>query len=240
MSSIEIPPKFKGYLKGLRKYNLFPNIFLYFVPDYGGEKPFAKAYDFGYHNDLILFNSGNYISAFISMLVIWLIFYILSKLTHLKPFSIPFLKKKIESSLQGYKYNAFIRFWITCYLDVFAAALIVFITTSLSVWASAINLVVAIGIAVRYKQIAVVATPGLFFYYTYKNRNKVKEEEDVSVSWGTLFYEFNNDKGLSSSMYYFYFFSRRILYMLIQFFIREWPIVQLTLNIVLSASVRIT
>lgn len=150
MSSIEIPPKFKGYLKGLRKYNFFPNIFLYFVPDYGGEKPFIKAYDFGYHNDLILFNSGNYISAFISMLVIWLIFYILSKFTHLKPLSIPFLKKKIETSLQGYKYNAFIRFWITCYLDVFAAALIVFITTRLSAWTSIVNLVVAIGITVRF------------------------------------------------------------------------------------------
>ena len=68
LSSINLPPKFKGYLKGLKKYNMFPNIFEYFVSHNGGQKPFQKAYEFGYTDNLILFNSGNYISAFISML----------------------------------------------------------------------------------------------------------------------------------------------------------------------------
>ena len=53
------------------------------------------------------------------------------------------------TSLQNYKYGAFIRFWITCYLDVFAAALIVIITTDKFTVQLIINLVVAIFIIVR-------------------------------------------------------------------------------------------
>ena len=80
----------------------------------------------------------------------------------------------------------------------------------------------------------------MFFYFTFKNRNKItSSDQEVSANWGTLFYEFNNDKGLGSSQYYFYFFARRILYMMIQFFLQDDPIVQLTLNIVLSVTVRL-
>ena len=148
MSSVELTPRFKGYLKGLRKFNMFPNIFTYFMPHYGGQKPFEKAYEFGYTDDLILFNSGSYLSAFLSMIFIWLIFYIMSKLTNIKPFSLGFVKKKIESTLSNYKYGAFVRFWITCYIDVFAAALIVFSTTSIFIWTAIVNYVFGVIIAV--------------------------------------------------------------------------------------------
>ena len=150
MSSVVLPPRFKGYLIGLRKFNFFPNIFSYFVPRYGGQRPFEKAYEFGYVDDLILFNSGNYISAFLSMVSIWLVFFILSKFTHKKPFSISFIKKKIESSLEGYKYGAFVRFWITCYIDVFAATLLVFFTTTIFAWNSILNYIFGIIILVLF------------------------------------------------------------------------------------------
>ena len=150
LSSINLPPKFKGYLKGLKKYNMFPNIFEYFVPRNGGQKPFQKAYEFGYTDNLILFNSGNYISAFISMLCLWLLTFVFSKLTRFKPFSISFIKNKINSSLQNYKYGAFIRFWITCYIDIFAASVIAIQTTTIFVWESVLNYSVALIFIVRY------------------------------------------------------------------------------------------
>ena len=129
LSSIPLRPMFSGYLKGLRKYNIVPNIFSYFVPHTEGKKPFNRAYEFGYKDHLLLFNIGNYITAFLIMLSIFIITYILSKLTKFKPFSYDFLKKRISSSLANYKYGSFIRFWITCYLDVFASALIGVTTT---------------------------------------------------------------------------------------------------------------
>ena len=110
MSSIPLPPKFTGYLKGLKKYNMFPNFFTYFLAETGGQRPYKKAYDFGYKTNLLLFNSGNYISAFLTMIGMFFITLTLSKLTHMKPFSYSIIKKKIESTLENYKYGAFIRF----------------------------------------------------------------------------------------------------------------------------------
>ena len=150
MSNIPLPPKFSGYLAGLKKYNMFPNFFAYFVPESGGQVPFKKAYDFGYKTNLLLINSGNYLSAFFTMLALYLILFILSKLKNIKPFSIGFIKSKIEGSLVSYKYAAFIRFWITCYLDICAAALIAIVTTNHFTAYLSINLALAIIITVRY------------------------------------------------------------------------------------------
>lgn len=150
LSNIPLPPKFAGYLKGLKKYNMFPNFFKYFLEETGGDTPYKKAYDYGYKTNLLLFNSGNYISAFITMLVLFFLTFCLSKATTVKPFSILFLKKKIENSLKNYKYGAFIRFWITCYLEVFAAALIAVLTTSHFTIQSCINLGVAIVLIVIF------------------------------------------------------------------------------------------
>ena len=148
ISNIPQPPRFSGYLAGLRKYNMFPNIFAYFVPESGGQVPFKKAYDFGYTTNLLLLNSGNYLSAFILMIALFIITLISSKFTHVKPFSIKFIKKGIENSLKNYKYGAFVRFWITCYLDVFAAALIAMITSNQFTVYLSINLFLAIVITV--------------------------------------------------------------------------------------------
>ena len=238
MSNIPLPPKFEGTLQGLKKYNMFPNFFSYFVPSNGGDVPYKKAYDFGYKTNLLLLNSGNYISLFLCMMVFFFIVFGLSKFTHIKPFSIPFIKKQIDNTLANYKYGAFIRFWITCYLEIFAAAIIAVLTTTNYTVELGINFTVAAILIVIFKQIAVVATPILFLYFFLKNKNKIADDsEEAKANWGTLFYEFNNDKGIGSSMFYFFFFARRIFYIVIQFFLQDYPIIQLTLNIVLSVAV---
>ena len=240
MSSVGLSPRFAGYLRGLRKYNMFPDIFSYFVSHHGAERPFQRAYDFGYVDDFIIFNSGSYISIFLLMMFLWLVFYILGKFTHKKPLSIGFIKKKIESSLKSYKYDAFLRFWITCYIEIYAAAVIVFSTTSIFIWSSVLNYLFAILITVNTTQVFIVLTPLWFLYFSTKNKNKIAHDEEISVNWGTLFYEFNNDKGHINSLFYFFYFIRRLLYIMIQFALQDYPIVQLTLNFVLSVTVSIT
>ena len=59
----------------------------------------------------------------------------------------------------------------------------------------------------------------------------------MQANWGTLFYEFSNDKGLGQSQFYFFFFIRRVFYVIILVLLRKWPIVQISLNIVHSAIV---
>lgn len=80
-------------------------------------------------------------------------------------------------------------------------------------------------------------TPVIFFVCSFKNRKQIQDAEEVSAEWGTLFYEFNNEKGLGNSQFYFYFFLRRILYIVIMIFLRDWPIIQLSLNCTLSITV---
>ncbi|OMJ84046.1 hypothetical protein SteCoe_14915 [Stentor coeruleus] len=232
MSSVPLTPKFSGYLKGLKKYNMFPNIFEYFVPDTGQKKPFKKAYDFGYKTNLLLLNSGSYISAFLFTLSLLFLFLILNRFSHKKPLSISFIKEKITSTLKNYKYGTFVRFWITCYMELFAAALIALIMFDTSTPGLIINLIVSIIII-----IVIIATPIVFFDFTYKNREKISDSnEEITANWGTLFYEFSNDKGLGSSQFYFFFFTRRILYIVIQFSLQSFPIVQLSLNTALSVA----
>jgi hypothetical protein len=44
--------------------------------------------------------------------------------------------------------------------------------------------------------------------------------------WGSLFYEFNNDKGFWSSQYYFFYFTRRLVFLLSQVYLNDAPFVQ--------------
>lgn len=143
-SNVTLPAKFDGQLKGLKKFNLFPNIFEYFVTGNGQKKPFYKAYEFGYKTNMLLLNSGNYLSAFLFMLFVLLSALIMRRFTHIKPFSKNFIKNGIENTVKNYKYGAFIRFWITCYMEVFAAALIAVTMFDLSSVGSIVNFIISI------------------------------------------------------------------------------------------------
>lgn len=151
LSSLSLGPKFLGKLKGLLFYNPLPNIFTIFVPHAGGIKPFKRAYEFGYTDHLILFNTSEFILAFLIMLFLLVITFILSKLSKCKPFSYNYIKDKIINALAQYKYGNFLRFWFTCYLDVFASALIGIITQGKFSTAGVINLAICIIFTVSFK-----------------------------------------------------------------------------------------
>lgn len=143
LTNIPLTPQFEGYLKGLKKYNSFPNIFEYFVSENGEKRPFEKAYKFGYKTSLLMLNSGSLFSAFLSMIFVLFIFLILRRLTHFKPFSISFIKKGIENMVRSYKYSALVRFWITSYMEIFAAAIIAVMLLDFSTIWSITNIIIS-------------------------------------------------------------------------------------------------
>ena len=80
LSTIDLPPKFYGFLRGLQSYIIFPNIFDYFISDREGKYPYKQAYEFGYKNHLFLKNVGELINSFICLHVLWILTYLVFNL----------------------------------------------------------------------------------------------------------------------------------------------------------------
>ena len=55
---INFDHRFSGFLLGLRKYNVFPNIFDYFVSFPGKTHRFAHVTEMGYKSNSVLLNIG--------------------------------------------------------------------------------------------------------------------------------------------------------------------------------------
>ncbi|OMJ93788.1 hypothetical protein SteCoe_3237 [Stentor coeruleus] len=236
LTNIPLTPQFAGYLKGLRKYNSFPNIFKYFVSENGEKRPFKKAYEFGYKTSLLMLNNGSNFSAFSTMVMMLFVSLILRRFTHIKPFSIAFVKKIIEKLVSNYKYAAFIRFWITCYMELLAASIIAVILLDFSTIGAITNVITSSIIIV-----VSVLTPILCLIFTFKNHLEISDNtSQVVANWKTLYYEFKNDKGIASQLYYCIFFARRLVYITIQIFMQDYPILQVSLNVTLSSIVTFT
>ena len=56
---------------------------------------------------------------------------------------------------------------------------------------------------------------------------------ELVKSYGSLFFEFKNNQGILSSMYYVWFFLRRLLYVANLIFLRDFVALQFSLNILL-------
>jgi hypothetical protein len=56
--NIHFDNRFSGFLLGLKKYNIFPNIFDYFKVFPGNTHQFAHATEMGFETNSVLFNIG--------------------------------------------------------------------------------------------------------------------------------------------------------------------------------------
>ena len=84
-------------------------------------------------------------------------------------------------------------------------------------------------------------TPLMFYVFCTLNKRKIKAaDQEVALKYGTLFDEFNMDQGLTSSQFYMFFFFKRLFYIWILILVRNYPILQLILNILLSIIVKNT
>ena len=73
-------------------------------------------------------------------------------------------------------------------------------------------------------------TPMLVAIFLLVNRYKLFNDVTLLQRFGTYFAEFKNDRGIPSIMFYPWFFLRRILYVIILIFLRDFVMIQFILN----------
>ncbi|CAG9335193.1 unnamed protein product [Blepharisma stoltei] len=224
LSGIPLSSKMSSFLNNLNSFNLFPNAFTYIIDKNEGNTPYSQAKEFGFDSDLILINQGNDFTLILASLAVFPGVFFLSRCSY------RWLGKKFTKTLKGYQFAFYLRFWIQCYLELGAAASVGFITAEFGNVTQITNLTICLAV-----YIILFATPPAYFWFSYKNRNRIQSREKGFTSlFDTFFYEFRNDKGFLAMQYYFVFFARRLIYIINLVFLREYPQTEVTINIVLS------
>ena len=230
LSSISLPPKFNGQLKGLKKFNMAPNIFGYFLneSDYTITNP--QFVDFGFKSSLIFFNCGSMISIGIALFAFFLVCVLAKLLLLVIPYKLISLRSTVDSLIQSFKYGRVIRYLIQAYLDLLASAFISLIIWKKETITEIVNLTVSL--------LFLVILAG-FPIFSLKITMQKKENNNNGIMslYGTLFSEFSNTEGFSSSFFYFFFFLRRIFFMIIILFIPNTGLLKVSLNLIVFLTV---
>lgn len=231
LATVPIPPKSKGLIIGLKNYNMFPNIFEYFVNE-NDKHNNQNAYDLGYNSDSLLLNTGKAITAFIFFMLLWGILGLLNVLIKKKYCTKKIFVDNVREFLADYKYGFFIRYGITNFIEFEIAALIGLLNYNHHGIYSLLNTVFC-----SITIILLISTPILCLIMIIKRKRKsMTEQQEFDTMYGTLFYEFNNDKGLMTSNFYVFFFLKRGVYGAILMFLTEYGVIQMTLILILCFS----
>ena len=212
---------------------MFPNVFGYLLneSDYTiNERQFVN---FGYKSSQIFFNCGNMITIGLVLFAFLLVCLLAKFLLFIIPFKLVSLRTKVDSLIQSFKYGRFIRYLIQAYLDILASAFISLILFKTDTTMDIVNLSFSILLL-----IILAGVPILFVKIT-KQKNENNDNGIMSL-YGTLFSEFSNTENLSSSLFYVFFFLRRMLYIVIILFIPNIGLLKLTLNLIVFLSVIFT
>ena len=212
---------------------MFPNVFGYLLneSDYTiNERQFVN---FGYKSSQIFFNCGNMITIGLVLFAFLLVCLLAKFLLFIIPFKLVSLRAKVDSLIQSFKYGRFIRYLIQAYLDILASAFISLILFKTDTTMDIVNLSFSILLL-----IILAGVPILFVKIT-KQKNENNDNGIMSL-YGTLFSEFSNTENLSSSLFYVFFFLRRMLYIVIILFIPNIGLLKLTLNLIVFLSVIFT
>ena len=232
LAAVDPTPRVSGMLVGLRSYFLFPNAIKYFYSSSSGHS-YPKAEKLGFTTNSFLINIGKPLTAFCSFLVLYLFIFLISNINFpCKALNEFILEMKLE-----FKFGFFIRFSIQSYLDISVAAMISILAFDSSNTVHVLNLLFACLFQVISNQAILLLIPFFSAYISRKNRFKEVDKDKLKSLYGTLFYEFNSDENLSTSLYYTFFFARRFIYSLVLFLLLDYPIVQMTLCITLSLAV---
>ena len=231
LSDVVLPPKFDGQLKGLKKFNMIPNIFEYFFTESQYSISNPKYSKFGYKSSILFFNVGSWMTSGLVLFIVFVLSLIFSRFA-CKPFSFKMIKEKIASLLQSFKYGKLIRYLIQTYLDYFASATIALLLFKINTTLDIINIAFCIFILA-----ILLVTPFLCLKITVNRTKEDNKKEGLTDVFSTLFSEFSKEKSLSSSLYYCLFFIRRILLLVFILLVPNQPLFQLTLNFILSFSV---
>lgn len=236
LSSIYIPPKLNSVLSAFSSLSIFPNIFKWFIEPESSDIISQKFQEFGFASTNFFLNAGDMISALIFILVNMGIFMVLDRIKRFRPFSIKIISNFIESSLAKFRYSTYLRFYIQSYIKLAVCSLFGIITMSISTSLQMFNFILCLAVFGF-----IVLTPLFTLCFIRANREQLKvHEEGLFQKFGSLFYEFCNDHGLFTSLFYFFFFMRRLVFLCILFAFEAYPLPQTIMNFVLSTAVIFT
>ena len=233
LSDAILPPKFNGQLKGLKKFNMIPNIFEYILDDSQYTISTQKYKNFGYSSSIFLFNVGSWITTGLAFLLVFFLCSLCLKFSHVKPFSYEGVNKKLKSIEQSFKYGKFIRFMIQTYLEFLAASFIGLQEFNTSTRLDIANIIICIMVI-----ILLLISPFVFLRITYiYGQVEPNKKEGLADVYSALFSEFSKENSQSASIFYCVFLLRRFLFLLFLLLIPNEFILQLCLNFALSLSV---
>ncbi|CAG9321677.1 unnamed protein product [Blepharisma stoltei] len=224
LSGIDFSQKIRYFFQNLLSFNLFPNIFEWFVDENNGGKPYKNAYEAGFETDLLFLNSGSDFTAILLLIIAIPFVYYFSNC------SCKYIAQKIEKILKSYKFAIFLRFWIQIYLEIGISSLICLTTYENWNIVQYFNKVLSVILT-----LFLFITPILFPIFCWKNEGHIigRDKSFLSI-WDPFFYEFKNDQGFMSTQFYTVFFLRRLVYIFTLIILKDYPSAEVTINIVHS------
>jgi len=223
-TSIPLSPRLSGFFTGLSRTGFVPNFAEYLV-DKNITNKHKRSYDYGIRSKVFLYNAGKPLSILAGFLVFLPFIQALTKIRNRKFY------KKVSLLLNHYKYGLIIRFWIEGCLEIsIACAVQLYGLPELSV-----TDIVNFGVAALLG-LAMLVSPILIVRFTLRHLREIKllsENSAFYKTWGSLFYEFKHDSNGLAKHYYSIFIAKRILLVANLMFLFSYPILQLSINILL-------
>ena len=229
-----MPPKLNAVLIAFKKIDLIPNLMSYFISSNSLSSPNIIACNFGFNSVNVLLNIGSYITILLVILANMAIVMIFYRFRSRKLFSYEIIKTTLISLMGSFKYNAFIRYFIQYYIEFAVCAMIAITNASIISIAQLANYIFAIII-----MIVIVLTPlAAGFIINHYKIEIMANNKQLTSKYSSLFYEFSNDHGLFITLFYVFFFIRRLLFVIILFAFQQYPLLQIILSYLLSVTVR--
>jgi hypothetical protein len=232
MMDLDLPLALSEFFKSVLNFSFLPSVFDVLVPG-DGPSAVSSAQRVGIDTSLFIINAGELFTYSFALVCLWPLACLLTRLPE------PKLAAYFREVSDSYCWGFFLRFFIESYLDLVFAS--VFQLGSLSEVEYSSSILVSVGLALITSAFC-IAAPVILSVFVVKNQHRFKEDEENTafrVMWGSLFDEFKNNRGVLSSCFYVVFFSRRLLYVGLLYWLESQPVAQSVLNMLHSIAVAI-
>ena len=229
--NIEMPLVLSEFLMGLRSGVLsnFPNAFTYIISQSKGVPLNSKMQAYGYNTNLMILNSGPYMT----VLSVGLIMLVICLLLGLKPWC----KNKLKRVIKYYRYGFFLRFWVQTFLEILTCCCVGIKYSELENTTQVVDFCFCAAFIVRDIQAVFITGIG-FLLHLIRTRMKLHEHEEIETFqdfYGEVFEEFK-EEGVSTWIFYLLYVLRRLA-IVISFMFIQSEALQLSIYFVSALSV---
>jgi hypothetical protein len=222
---VDLPPRVLGTLSGINLLDAVPNpLESSFSSSDEGEKPFKKAYEYGFKTTNFIVNIGQEVTVVVFFAGMLVVFLIGSKLTWFE-----MLQKYCRACMQDYRYNVILSTWTGLYFDIAISAAIQADSpsySSSSAFAATILAYVMIGMLALAPVVLIVGT-----LHSY---NRLMSDTALYSRWSALYDDYKPTK--ASMVQLSWFFTLRSLTVVITVGMRN-PDLQMVLCCLLMFAV---